>query len=59
MKRLKIKKQYGVFYYEKIREIDMEFDLYYLYNEKKEYINTFAFYNDMKYFIETDLNLSL
>lgn len=30
----------------------MEFDTYYLYNEKREYVGTFGIYNDMKYFIE-------
>ena len=37
----------------------MEFDTYYLYNEKKECVGTFGIYNDMKYFIENGINLSM
>lgn len=52
IKKLRVKKEFGTWYYEKTRELDMEFDTYYLYNEKREYVGTFGIYNDMKYFIE-------
>lgn len=43
IKKLRVKKEFGTWYYEKIREIDMEFDLYYLYNEKKNALEHLEF----------------
>lgn len=59
IKKLRVKKEFGTWYYEKTRELDMEFDTYYLYNEKRECVGTFGIYNDMKYFIENGINLSM
>ena len=56
-KRVKCKKQLGVWYYkiekaERFGVARLDGDLYHLYNDKKEYENTFGSYGDMKYFIE-------
>ena len=56
-KRVKCKKQFGVWYYkiekaERFGVARLDGDLYHLYNEKKEYENTFGSYEDMKYYIE-------
>lgn len=59
IKKLRVKKEYGVWYYEKYKEIDVDWDLYNLFNDKMEYVGTFGIYNDMKYFIETGINLSM
>lgn len=60
MKRLRCKKEYGEWYYVKVKgerygSCVVEFDTYELYNKDKEYVNTFGFYNDMKYYIETGI----
>lgn len=53
MKRVKISKTLGIWFYTKFKSYDMEHYTYELYNEKKEYIATFPFYDDMLYYIET------
>jgi len=56
MKKLRCKKDLGIYYYEKIMNTsnnDLDAPIYELYNEKKEWINNFAYYDDMIYFIET------
>ena len=58
MKKLKCKKIYGVWYYEiekpqKYGTCVLDAPVYHLYNDKKQYINVFGSYGDMKYFVET------
>jgi hypothetical protein len=56
MKQVKCKKQFGVWYYEKINPNDyndLDAPIYELYDDKKRFVNTFGCYNDMKYYIET------
>lgn len=60
MKKLKCKKEYGIYYYIKENPTgygicDLRFPIYHLYNEEKEYINSFGYYNDMKYYLETGI----
>ena len=55
MKKLKIKKSLGVWYYQKITSNnlnDLDAPIYELYNANKEYIATFAYYGDMIYYLE-------
>lgn len=59
IKKLRVKKEYGVWYYEKYKEIDVDWELYNLFNDKMECVGTFGIYNDMKYFIENGINLSM
>lgn len=62
LKKLRIKKDYGTWYYEKCKEIDVDWYLYDLYEEvddKKKYVGSFATYADMFYFIKYGINLSL
>ena len=52
--KLKCKKEYGVWYYKKIKPTgsnDLDAPIYELYNSKKEFVNTFGCYSDMKYFV--------
>lgn len=58
MKKLRCKKNLGVWYY--IKETptdynDLDAAVYELYNDKKEYIATFAYYADMFYYLETGI----
>lgn len=56
MKKVKCKKQYGVWYYEKIMPNvynDLDAPIYELYNEKKEFVVTCGCYYEMIYYIET------
>ena len=63
MKKLKCKKQFGIWFYKIIKAerygtCAIEFDTYELYNEKKEFVNTFGCYGDLKYFVEKGIVLS-
>jgi hypothetical protein len=53
MLKVKCKKQFGIWYYEKIQSDDLDAPIYELYDDKKRFVNTFVCYNDMKYYIET------
>ena len=56
MKKLKCKKQYGVWYYKKIMpNIYNDFDapVYELYDSNQKFVMMFGFYSDMKYYVET------
>ena len=58
MKKVRCKKEFGVWYYEKTgtdfyNELDAP--IYTLYNAAGEYVNTFGSYGDMKLYIETGI----
>lgn len=56
MKKVKCKKQFGVWYYETIKPScwnDLDAPIYRLFDEKENYVNDFGSYGDMKIFIET------
>lgn len=55
MKELRIAKKYGKWYYEKEYEYGMRFYMYKLYDENEQYVNYFAYYNDMIYYIKTGI----
>lgn len=60
MKKLRCKKNLGVWYY--IKETPnnnngLDAPIYELYNEQKEFINAFAYYSDMIYYLETGIIL--
>ena len=55
-KKVKCKKQYGVWYYETIKPNnynDLDAPIYCLYNSCKNFVYNFSSYGDMKYYIET------
>lgn len=53
MTKLRCKKEYGKWFYEKESSYDLDEPIYNLYNEEGKFISTFGGYNDMKYFVET------
>lgn len=56
MKKLKCKKQFGVWFYTKINPDDLndlDAPIYELYSIDGEPIGCFGCYSDMKYFVET------
>lgn len=53
MKKLRCKKEYGIWYYKKVFSNDFDGPIYELYNDKLEIVFDFAYYSDMKYYIET------
>lgn len=58
MKKLKIKKEYGVWYYKKIEATiynDLDAPIYELYDENQKLVNEFGSYGDMKYYAETGI----
>ncbi len=60
MKKLKVKKQFGIWYYEKINPNiynDLEFSIYILFDENMKPITEFGSYFDMKYFVMTGVRL--
>jgi hypothetical protein len=60
MTKLRCKKEYGVFQYEKIVPScynDLDGTIYELYDENGNYINSFGSYGDMKYYVETGIIL--
>ena len=62
MKRLKCKKEFGVWYYEiekpeKYGTCILDSPICHLYNENKQYENSFGNYGDMKYYVETGIIL--
>lgn len=60
MKKLKCKKQYGIWLYEKIIPNiynDLDAPIYILQNEEKTDGGEFGSYGDMKYFVETGIRI--
>lgn len=60
LKRLRCKKSLGEWYYcvEYVTtKCDLDGNVYYLYNSNKEYVQCFAYYADMKYYLETGIVL--
>lgn len=53
MKRLKCKKAYGLWQYEKIEDYDLDAPIYELYDEHGAFVSSFGSYGDMKYYVET------
>ena len=56
LKKVKCKKEFGVWYYTKITPSiynDLDASIYELYDENKKLVNEFGAYGDMKYYIET------
>lgn len=56
VKRLKCKKEFGVWYYSKItpaKNQELDAPIFELYNSNMVFQNTFGCFGDMKYFIET------
>lgn len=63
MKKLKCKKKYGVWYYEIIKPekygtCTLRFPIYVLQKEDKTDGGEFGSYDDMKYYVETGINIS-
>lgn len=63
MKKLRCKKQFGVWYYikeepEKYGTCILDGTIYHLYNEEKQYEECFGSYNDMKHYVETGIVLA-
>ena len=60
MKKVRCKKQYGNWYYEKILPNvynDLDAPIFVLENEQKTDGGEFGSYGDMKYYIETGINI--
>ena len=58
MKKLRCKKEYGTWYYNKVMpDGDLEFPIYELFNENKMLISTFVYYQNMIYYVKTGVNL--
>ena len=58
MKKLRIKKEYGIWYYIKLNPTatnDLDGPIYELYNEDQQFVATFGTYSDMRYYIETGI----
>lgn len=55
MKKLRCKKEYGVWYYRKYCGWDYDEPVWELYDEQGEYITSFGYYRDMKYYVETGI----
>ncbi len=56
MKKVRVKKQYGVWFYKKIMPNytnDLDAPIWELYDEDENFEATFGSYGDMVYFIET------
>lgn len=53
MKKLRCKKEYGIWYYKKVMSNDFDAPVYELYDENQKFVCDFAFYSDMKYYLET------
>lgn len=58
MKKLKCKKIFGEWYYISEKPIgygtcDIDGAIYHLYDSNKEFVLTFAYYDDMKIYVET------
>lgn len=56
MKKVRCKKEFGVWYYKKINADDMnslDAAIYELYDENQNFVSEFGSYGDMKYYIET------
>ena len=60
MTKMKCKKQFGIWFYQKTTPSiynDLDAPIYSLYNESQNFIAEFGSYGDMKYFIETGVIL--
>ena len=56
MTRLKCKRQYGEWFYEKILpddSNDLDAPIYELYDQDQQHVDHFGSYGDMKHFVET------
>lgn len=58
MKKVRCKKEYGTWFYEKVEHYDLDAPIYELYTEEGNFENTFGSYADMKYYIETGIVLA-
>ena len=57
MKKVKCKKDLGVWYYIKLQGGELDAPIYELYKDNGQFENTFGSYSDMKYYIETGIVL--
>lgn len=60
MKKVRAKKEYGTWYYNRIKADNMnclDADVYELYDESQNFVTEFGSYGDMKYYIETGVIL--
>lgn len=58
MKKLKCKKEFGVWYYDvDLPTIynDLDAPIWNLYDKNGKFVNEFGCYGDMKYYVETDI----
>lgn len=55
MKQVRVAKKYGEWYYEKEFDCDMEFPMFKLYDAEGRFVNSFAYYDDMVYYIKTGI----
>ncbi|WP_407453550.1 hypothetical protein [Methanobrevibacter sp.] len=56
MKKLRCRKEFGVWYYEKVMPScynDLDAPIYELYDENQNFVITCGCYDEMKYYIET------
>lgn len=56
MKKVKCKKEYGIYFYKRIGADELnglDAAIYELYDAEQNYIEDFGSYGDMKYYIET------
>ena len=56
-KKLKCKKEFGLWFYKKVDGGDLDAPIYELYTEDKKFECTFGCYVDMKYYLETGIVL--
>lgn len=52
MKKVRISKEYGTFYYEKIMDYDLDAPIYEVYDSEKRYLITCGCYDEMIAFIK-------
>lgn len=60
MTRLKVKKEFGEFYYNIIKANctnELDADIYELYDKNHNFIANFGSYGDLKYYVETGIIL--
>jgi hypothetical protein len=53
MKKLRCKKEYGVWLYKKVVDADLDAPIYELYNQNEMWVDDFGSYGDMKHYVET------
>lgn len=60
MKKVRCKKEYGIWYYKKIlpnNNNDLNTAVYELYNDKTELVYTCSYYSSLIYYIQTGVEL--